>query len=108
MTKIETVKKKISENKTVCKAKKFCHENKDVVACMVGAAIGGWIVGCMWAEDRVRCYNKGYSEGYTKGGDGLLDDMWLGAAWNGGKSDTVYRNNDGYRLGVHCETLPPR
>ena len=108
MTKLDSIKKKLSENKVVCKAKKFCYDHADIVACWAGAAVGGLIIGCMWAEDRVACYNYGYSEGYTKGVDGFLDDMWLGAAWNGGETNTIYRNKDGYRLGVHCKTLPPR
>ncbi len=108
MTKFESIKKKISENKYVRKTKEFCHEHADVVACLTGAAKGGWIIGCMWAADSAKAYNEGYSDGYTKGGDALLDDMWLNASWSGGKTSTVYRNKDGYRLGVHCETLPPR
>ena len=110
MTKLEVIKKNISENEKVKKVKKFCHDHGEAIACCVGAAIGGLIIGCMWQDDVERVYDDayhlGYSDGYTKGGDGLLDDMWMNAAWNGGHSDTVYSNKNGYRLGVHCETLP--
>ena len=94
-------------NKIKQKAAKFWEDHGETACVVIGACIGGCILGIANAKQCEVSYKNGYDKGFEEGRDDVFNDLYLDAAFNGGRNNMIMNNNiSGHRLGLMYETLP--
>ena len=93
-------------NKMKQKVSKFLEDHGETVCVILGACVGGVIVGHIHGSELDRTYKEGYEDGRAKGADEFLQGLYLKAAFNGGNDNEIFKDKDGHRLGLMYETLP--